>query len=402
MRGLNFVDIWTGETFPGHFVTYRPMLGSLLRTEYLIFGFNPPAYFTVNLILLILVAVLMYDIIYRKSGEILPALLGTLFFVTDWQIVQTIYVIGEVQVTLAGIFGLSALWLVWFGKDRRIKPTAVFILLLAAGLSKEFGLAFALAVFIHAIFKREGNWKIYAGLSVGAVLTFIALRFLAVPIAPSGKEYSSFPNMLKWFFFNTTSGFVFTFVNLFRPASDGDLPTFNTLRYPAGEAWLMTIFQIVPVIILFILGIKNKDDRRVTIPLLFLLIGNSILFFFNYAFRFHFLGKIGMYAIAGFGISFLYKKWTQTPRMINTLILSFMYFAVIVFWRGDVFHDYLTTHRHWTEYGSLCLPTDEYYQQENFFGYYTSTDQETVRMVMEYYALPIEYCDCLDPYSTCK
>jgi len=403
MRELKFSDIWTGESFPGHFVTYRPMMASLLRGEYLIFGFNPPAFFTINLVLLILVAILMYDIIYRVTGELLPALLGTLFLITDWHIVQTIYVIGEAQITLAALFGLSALWLVWFVDDRRkFKPVIVFVLILASTLSKEFGLAFALAIFIFAVFKKGANWKTYAGLSIGVVITFLILRFLVVPDSPLGRDYSSFLNMLKWFLFNSTSGFIYTFINLFRPASDGDLPTLDTLRYSTMESWLMVIFQIIPIVIFFILGIKNKENQRITIPLLFLLIGNSLLFFFNYAFRFHFLGKIGMYAVVGFGIDTLLKKWSPRPRMTTPLILVFMFFSVITFWRGDVFHDYLVTHRHWTENGSLCVPTDEYYQQENFYGYYTSTDQETVRMVMEYYGLPIEYCTCMDPYSICK
>ena len=403
MRELNIGDIWTGETFPGHFVTYRPLMATLLRMEYLVFGFSPPAYFTINLVMLILVAFLLYDIIFRKTGEMLPALLGTLFFITDWQIVQAIYVIGEVQITLAGFFGLSALWLFWFRKDSKIlKPTAIFILLLAAAFSKEFGMAFAFAIFIYSIYKRAGNWKTYAALSVGSVLTFFVIRFLAVPEMPMGREYPSFLNMLKWLFLNTTSGFVFTFLNLFRPASDGDLPKIETLHFPATESWLVLIFQIIPIILLFILGIRNKDYRKITLPFLFLLIGNSFLFFFNYAFRFHFLGKIAMYAIVGFGIHSLYKKSLQVPKRISTLIIAFMAITVILLWRGDSFHKYLETHRSWTENNVLCIPTDEYYQQEDFYGYFTSTDQETVRLVVDYYGFPIEYCDCLDPHGYCK
>lgn len=401
MQELSFTDIWTGETFPGHFVTYRPMMATLLRFEYLVFGFNPPAFFTVNLVLLGVVALLMYDIVFRITGEMLPAMLGTLFFVTEWQIVQTLYVIGEVQVTLAGIFGLWALWLVWFGKGK-YKPIAVFILLLASALSKEFGLAFSLAVLITAIYKRKSGWKTFVAVTLGAVLGFILLRFLVVSTPISGKAYSSILNMLKWVFYNISSGFLYTFFNLFRPASDGDLPTLDTLRFPAPEAWLMTFLQIIPIIILFILGLRSKENRKFTIPLLFLLLGNSILFFWNYAFRFHFLGKIAMYMVAGFGISYIYKKWANVPKLLNSLILLFMYLSVILLWRGEVFNDYLDAHRHWTENGLLCIPTDEYYQQEDFFGYYTVTDQETVQTVMEYYDLPIEYCDCLDPFSVCK
>jgi len=403
MKDLDFAQIWTGETFPGHFVTYRPMMATLLRAEYLVFGFNPPAFFTVNLVLLMVTAWLVYDIIYRATGEMLPALLGAGFLITDWQIVQTLYVIGEVQVTLAGVFGLGALWLVWFGKrEGMLKTAVVFLLLLASALSKEFGLAFALAVFIDAVYKREGKWKTYVMISISAVAAFILLRLLVVSGAPTGKDYSSIQNMLKWFGFNISSGFLGTFFNLFRPASDGDLPSLDNLRFTTVEAWQITILQIVPIITLFILGFKKVDERRATVPLLFLLLGNSFLFFWNYAFRFHFLGKVAMYAVIGFGIAYLFRKWAPLPRKLNLLIVTCMYLGAILLWRGQVFHEYLETHRGWTENGQLCIPTDEYYQQEDFFGYYTVTDQETVRTVMEYYDLPLETCDCLDPYSVCK
>jgi hypothetical protein len=401
MRELTLLDVWTGGTFPGHFAAYRPVLGSLLRIEYLLFGLNPPAFFTVNLLLLGVVAFLIFEIIYRITGNILPALVAVLFFITDWRSVQTIYVIGEVQITLAAIFGLIALWLIWF-RNKRPNPVVIYMLLLLSALSKEFGLAFALAVLIDAFLRKKTNWKKLAGVSIAAVATFIVLRLLMTAAPSIGKEYSSFQNMMKWIVLNISSGFFFTFVNLFRPASDGDLPTLDVLRWSPAESWLITIFQIIPIIIFFILAFRNKEDRSFTIPILFLVLGNSFLFFWRYAFRFHFLGTIGMYLVVGVGINYLYTKWLKLPQMLNTLIIGFMFLSSILLWRADRFHQYLVTHRHWTENGLLCIPTDEYYLQEDFFGYYTVTDQETVRLVMDYYGLPQEYCNCLDPYSVCK
>ena len=109
-----------------------------------------------------------------------------------------------------------------------------------------------------------------------------------------------------------------------------------------------------------------------------------------------------MYAVVGFGIDTLFKKWSQKPKMNTPLILVFMFITVITLWRGDVFHNYLVEHTQWTDDETLCVPPDEYYQQEDFFGYYTTTDQETVITVLRYYKLPIEICDCLDPYGTCQ
>ena len=53
-------------------------------------------------------------------------------------------------------------------------------------------------------------------------------------------------------------------------------------------------------------------------------------------------------------------------------------------------------------YRSLCIPSDEYYQQENFSGYYSSTEPRTVEIVIDYYDLPKQECTCLDPYPTCS
>lgn len=403
MQELNLVDIWTGETFPGHFVTYRPVMASLLRWEYRIFDFNPPAYLAVNQGLLALVALLIYDIVYRKTGEMIPALLGTLFFLTDWHIVQTIFVIGEVQASLAGFFGLWALWLVWFGKEGgRFKPVGIFLLLLAAVQSKEFGLAFLLVIFVDAIYRRQGNWKMQIIISIAVLVTFVVLRMIVLPESPVGTNFSTLKNMIYWYSLNIGSGFIFSFVNLYRPTSDGIIPSFESLNFPTLEAWGMVIFQIVPIILLFLLSFRTKEDRKVTIPLLFLLLGNSFLFFHNYAFRFHFLGKIGLYAIVGFGINHLYRKWKTNPLLWKSLLVTFMYLAAILFWRGDQFHEHLTAIRDWTENKQLCIPTPEYYQQEDFIGYYTNTTSDIVRIVMEYYDMPNEYCNCLNPNPLCK
>ncbi len=403
MQELNLVDIWTGETFPGHFVTYRPVMATLLRWEYRIFDFNPPAYFAVNQVLLAVVALFLYDILHRKTGETLPALLGTLFFLTDWQIIQTLYVIGEVQITLAGIFGLWAIWLLWFGKrNGRFKPAIIFLLLLAAALSKEFGLAFSLVIFIDALYRRENNWKTYLITSVSVIIVFFALRMMIIPESSLGREYSTLKNMIYWYSMNIGSGFVFSFVNLYRPISDGELPSLGSLNFPTLEASSMVLLQIIPIILLFLLGFKSKNDRRATIPFLFLLLGNSLLFFYNYAFRFHFLGKIGLYAVVAFGINFLYKKWTTNPIIWRTLLVTFMYLAAMLFWRGDQFHEQLLAVRDWTENKRLCIPTTEYYQQEDYIGYYTITNSDIVRMVMEYYDMPREYCNCLNPNPLCK
>jgi hypothetical protein len=420
MRDLSLFDVWTGETVPGHFVTYRPVTASIIRIEYLLFGINPPAFFTVNIILLSVVAFLIFEIVFRKTRELLPALFVALFFLTDWRLVTNVKVIGEIQITLAALFGLSALWLVWFGKIK-FKPVFVFFCLLMSALSKEFGLAFAFAVFINALINRKLDWKKYLGLSVGVVITYIAIRVIVDTIPTSTREYSSFLNILKWYVVNISSGFFYSFLNIYHPASDGDVPNYDNLRYSSNEAWQIIIFQIIPIVTFFILGFSKKADRKLSIPLLALIIGNSILFFFKYAFRFHFLGNIGIYIIAGFGLNLVFKKMLGKPKQLNLFIFFNILIAIVLLWRGIGFKQDLDIVISGTDrsictlenelskeeiknclaFRSLCIPTDEYYQQKDYHGYYSSTDPETVRLVMEFYDLPQEYCTCLDPDPMC-
>jgi len=420
MRELSIWDFWTGETLPGHVTaTYRPVLGTLLKSEFLLFGFNPPIYFLVNVLLVLTLAFMAYKIVLLTTLEPLPALVAVLLFITDWRLSPNIYVIGEVQITLAGVFGLSALLILWFGKGKK-QPISVFILLLLSALSKEFGLAFSLAVFMDALLNKREGWKRYIWLTLGVVAFYVGMRLLIGVYPISTRSYPSFTNRIKWLGMNISSGFIFSFFNLFRPVSDGDLPSMANLRYSLKEAGQIILWQIIPLFAFFLLGFKNKNYRKYSIPLLFLLLGNSLLFFWRYAFRFHFLGNISMYMIAGFGIDYVIKKLGSDIRLRNLILILFLFFGSILYWRGAEFRDYLdkvdrnTNREKCYESGyskaeiqqclknrSLCIPTQEYYQQDDFLGYYTKTDPETILMVMEYYQMPIETCTCLNPNPSC-
>lgn len=400
MREYGLQQVWTQESVPGHFATFRPITVSLIRIVYLIFGVNPPAFFSVNIILFCVAALLLYFIIFNKTNNALPALIAALLFVTDWRGTPNIHIIGEVQSTLAAIFGLSALIVAWSGRWK-FNPVVVFFLLLGAALCKEFGLAFSLAALIFSLFKSHSNWKYYLASAFGAVGTYSLLRILLNTIPTSTKGYTSLANSFKWIIYNISNGFTFTFFPLFRTETDGELPSLNSLRFPPQEAWLILIFQIIPVIVLFILAFRDKKNSAITVSLFFVIIGNSILFFFKYAYRFHFLGNVAMYALVGFGLSYLFNQMSGKAHLYNWVILLFMYSTAIIVWRADSQHDYMQMHRDWTERALLCIPTDEYYEQEDYRGHYSLVDQETVIQVMEFYEMPLDYCECLDPTPIC-
>jgi len=400
MQELNLGEIWIQESVPGHFTTYRPITVSLIRLEFLLFGITPPLFFITNIVLLCFVALLINFIIYQKTKTALPALIAALLFISDWRVTPNIYVIGEVQSTLAALFGLSAFIVAWNGK-RRYSPVIVFFLLLGAALCKEFGLAFSLGILIFSLFKTHPNWKHYLGSAIGSVGIYSLLRILLNTLPTSSNGPTTFANSIKWMIYNISNGFTFTFFPLFRTETDGELPSILSLRFPPQEAWLILILQIIPIIIFFIFAYRDKEKYSYTVPLFFVIIGNSILFFFKYAYRFHFLGNVAMYILVGFGLSYIFTRMSEKSSLQNWLILLFMYCTAIIAWRADSMHDYLTMHREWTERAVLCIPTNEYYEQENFRGHYTGIDKETIIQVMEYYEMPLDECTCLDPTPIC-
>jgi hypothetical protein len=416
IKERSLFDFWRGETFPGHFVAYRPIMASLFKIEYLLVGFNSPIFFLTDIILICVLAYLIYDVIYRKTRNLFPSIIATLFFVTDWRHFKNIYIITEAQATLAGIFGLLALWIVWFSKIKR-RNILIFFLLLASVLSKEFGLAFSLAVFIFALYERPKERKSLIAVSISVVVIFIGIRLSLGELPSTSSDFSFLTALL-----NMASGFFFSFIPLFITKSDGDLPSLGDIHFPPAEAKMIILFQILPIVILFLMGFKDKENRRITIPVFFIIVGNSVLFFFRYAYRFHFIGNIGIYLIAGFGINHIYNKMREQSQMLDILIAIIISLILILQWRGEYFHNYLAHLVSLSDQAlctremglserevglcmkkrELCIPTEEYYLQENFGGYYSSTDPDTVVMIMEYYNMPLEACSCLDPDPTCK
>ena len=129
-----------------------------------------------------------------------------------------------------------------------------------------------------------------------------------------------------------------------------------------------------------------------------------------------------MYLIVGFGIDFLYNKLNRKLKWTEISIIFLIALAMILQQRGLFLHGYFRSYLDWNDpgqctsdlgyspaeierclaYRSICIPTEEYYLQEDFFGYYSATTPDTIRLVMQHYGIPIEYCTCLDPSPKCE
>ncbi|MBL6966213.1 MAG: hypothetical protein ISR60_06635 [Anaerolineales bacterium] len=416
-------EFWSESTY-SHFVTYRPIIATIFKLEYDLLGFSPKVLNFTSLVLLAVLSCQIYDIVFRRSKNMLTAVIPALFFVTDWRLQENVDTFIGAQDTLAGIFGLWALWVLWFSQTK-YKAGITFLLLLASFMSKEFGMAFALAVLVFALYEKPKQWKSIVMASFGAVAVFVAIR-LVLGLIPLPGEYPSFMNRAKWSLINIASGFIFTFLPSFT-GSDGELPLFNNINLPPTNHFQLNdstiiLFQVLPIVVLFLLGFSNKKERKLYLPLFFLIIGNSVLFFYKYAYRFHFIGIIGMYLIVGLGIDFLYNKLTRKLQLVEISTIFLILLAMILQQRGLYLHDYFRSYLEWNDpsqctsdlgyspaeiercltYRSLCIPTEEYYLREDFHGYYSATTPDTVRLVMQYYEIPAEYCTCLNPSPKCE
>jgi hypothetical protein len=175
-----FPDPWFFFSHGG--AVWRPITYSTLWIQYELGGLNIGAFVAVNVALWVTCAALVYAVVYSHTRAILAAAPVALVLLTDDRFFTPLVWFIERQSLMASIFGLLAL-LCAYRLVRQERPSrwlmaALFLLLLAAPTSKEFGLAFAFGVItvglLHPSRRRE-----LVGIGLGAVLVYGLLRGLA-------------------------------------------------------------------------------------------------------------------------------------------------------------------------------------------------------------------------------
>ena len=175
-----FHEPWFFFTHGG--AVWRPLTYSTLWAQYELGGLDISAFVSFNVLLWVACASLVYAVVYSQTRLILAAAPAALVMLTDERVFSPLVWFIERQSLLASIFGLLALLiarsLVQQSGRSRVKLAALFLLLLAAATSKEFGLAFAFGVVtigvLHPSRRRE-----LIGISVGALVAYGFLRGLA-------------------------------------------------------------------------------------------------------------------------------------------------------------------------------------------------------------------------------
>jgi hypothetical protein len=162
---------------------YRPFPTFLLWLQYKLAGMAPESYFVVNIVVLVAVCAVLYALVYRTTGSWAAAGGSAFALLVDPRLISISTTIGERETALVCLLGLLALLAVLAPPARagpRLIGVAVFLLLLLAALSKEFGLAFSAAVLVAALLNRSARSRPLVIAALGAVVAYAALRWVVV------------------------------------------------------------------------------------------------------------------------------------------------------------------------------------------------------------------------------
>ena len=136
------------------------------------------AHHVINLLLWTGCAWLVWKIVYRLTHTSAPALLAAAVVVTDQRAVVLVTVLEHAN-SMACFFGLIALLIDISARDQRLSRLrwiGLSLLLLASGLSKEYGLAFTGAVAVSSLLERRRDVAT-AAIAAGTMYALLRITF---------------------------------------------------------------------------------------------------------------------------------------------------------------------------------------------------------------------------------
>jgi hypothetical protein len=346
----SYSDPW--NLFTGSFISYipgyRPLPYVTIWAQYRLFGVDATPFFVVNVLLWAGCAAVVYLLAARLAMRARGAvLLAAVALLVDTRGRASIYWIGERQATMACVLGGAALLLV-LGRDparrRRVTEVAIFALLLGAFLSKEYGLAFAPAMFAVAAARgRAGLDRRLLVITVGAVAAYGLMRLaLAGGASPPYCEQMgffgerrtevcydevSFRFRVSQHVYNIGATLAGTLLpGLFE--DDGVLRSPSVIsNLPLGELVRKLALPGLVAVAAVVAWIRHT---RATLPLLVLVVANATLSFMLYRDRNPLVGLIAVYASAGVTFAeLLAGARASRARAVATAVAALAVLAVV-------------------------------------------------------------------------
>ena len=331
--GADSIESYFTETADG---SYRPVAYLTLWAQYHMSGFDPSAYFSINIALWIGCAGVVYALGYVVGGSWLAAGVAAALLLIDGRGMTAVVWIPERATTFACVMGGIALLLAYrlpsSGRTRAAALAVIAALLLGAALSKEYAVAFAAATATVGVVTRPGDRRGLVAVAVAAVTVYAGMRAL-LPADPAqaavgGAGYSALDKcdyigflghgenvcygdldlidrLLRWGW-NAGATLVATFVPpLFTGYGALLLP--DVLAGPLGEDYpgFASRKLILPLLVSVCAFVGLRRHPRAVAPLFALIVANAALNFLLFRDRNQVVGLIGLYAAAAVGMPVL-------------------------------------------------------------------------------------------------
>ncbi len=324
---------------------YRPLGYLTLWAQYHIGGLDPTAYFAVNIVLWIGCGCVVYALGYTVGRSQLAAAAAAGVMLIDDRGMTAIVWIPERATTLACVLGGIALLIAYRlprrGPSRAVAFAGVTALLLGAALSKEYGIAFVLAVATVGLVTRRGDREGLIAVALAALTVYVAMRGLlpghaahAATGAGLGEaaercEYLGFlghgedvcyadldifDRLLHWGW-NAGATLVATFLPpLFTGYGALLLP--DALAGPLGENDAYPGFSIPSLILPLLVSacalVGLRRHPRLVLPMFVLIVANAGLSVLLFRDRNQVVGMVGLYAAASAGLRVV--AWESLAR----------------------------------------------------------------------------------------
>ena len=305
---------------PNFYPEWRPLPTETIRLQYRWSNIEgASAYFLVNLLLWATSAWLVYCVVQLLVNSTAAALVAAAFVATDPRPVIGVAWIIERQSSMACLFGLLAVIIVINARRQplmRFQWVTLFVLLVASGLSKEYGLAFAGALAAYSL--RERQYDITAA-AVTAAVTYAGLRLALAGGATAGtSQTSGFFLALRTVCYDGLHRAVLTqsVYNIGATAINSLLPGFFTNDGRIGvapQSLLMAAAWMIPA------GLGWWKGPRVMQALAFLIGFNAALNFMVYLERNQLIALCAFGIACGVGLK-IADDWMRTqpsPRLIR-------------------------------------------------------------------------------------
>jgi len=385
---LSFGNLKIGSIFAGSFTsylpTYRPLSKLAVYLQYQLGGGEHlQSFFWINLLIWLVCAIGLYILLEKITVSRCASFVGAVGLLLDPRAIFALVWIGERQNTVCLLTGMIALYIAYSSRKINYKNLIIInVLLLSSMLSKEFGLAFVIPVFL-IVSTRTKNYRIAFSVILSIVIYFLARFSLGAGSNNASNFcetmgyfnhtadvcYSHMSQIakLKQYLYNSGASLIETFL----PFLFSRVGTLDNLNFTFGF-FLKFVFSLF----LFFLSIWALIARyKDTIIWLLLIILSALSNFMLFRERNLLIAVLGFYILLGIGLSLFIKKIKNKYLSIG---FACAVLVLIMFFNGLNFKQELDNFVYASGKNDPCRA---------FEKYSSDIDKTTVQTVSSYYNL---------------